>query len=542
VAESGDFGVTYGVAQQVDNIFTFMSLPDDGVDPEISAAVEEENVLICCTLFKGSYLVSECIYYAWQKGGGTPWSTLHRVDGEAAYRDDFGVALCADRAGHYFHLAYTSEEGMVYYNRLDQSLNYAWTYDPPFTVNDLTGTASTLHHRKAIVDMGDSFDCGILWTDCRDSIIDMDTYFDFTDNSCTYYVPKEYSTLQGAIDACSDLRSFNRVEVSPGTYQENVDFKGKEGYFVGIGGAMRTVLDGGQYGPVVTFQTDEDGDTILAGFTITNGYSIAGGGIRCEGTHYPHINNCIIAGNGALKGGGVYCGDNSNPVIWHTTIMNNYSPAAGGGHYSEKDGNGTYQNCIFWGNTAPVDPQIHWDPLCNPSLHDCCVEGGWTLGTGNIDDDPLFANEAKGDYHLTFNSPCRDTGGWIMQVQTDFEGDPREYPTPDMGADEFHLHLYCTGKLAPGGKITLHFVGEPGKAVNGLIVGVNLLPEPLWCDYGKWYLADPILVLTGLGKIPSDGIQTLTGVIGASPPGPYTLYLQAAVDFELSNLLELQVH
>jgi hypothetical protein len=36
-------------------------------------------------------------------------------------------------------------------------------------------------------------------------------------------------------------------------------------------------------------------------------------------------------------------------------------------------------------------------------------------GIENIDADPLFVDEAKGDYHLQLNSPCADAGQPVPQ-------------------------------------------------------------------------------------------------------------------------------
>jgi hypothetical protein len=51
--------------------------------------------------------------------------------------------------------------------------------------------------------------------------------------------------------------------------------------------------------------------------------------------------------------------------------------------------------------------------------------------------NPLLANPAGGDFHLTFTSPAIDTGTALSTVTTDFEGTPRpQGPAYDIGADE----------------------------------------------------------------------------------------------------------
>ena len=79
-----------------------------------------------------------------------------------------------------------------------------------------------------------------------------------------------------------------------------------------------------------------------------------------------------------------------------------------------------------------------------------------------IDSDPLFANAAAGDLHLTWNSPCKDAGEKYPPVDpsTDFEGDYRcNYPFDDdndIGADEFNFHVYHLGDVAPGAAIDIN--------------------------------------------------------------------------------------
>jgi hypothetical protein len=87
------------------------------------------------------------------------------------------------------------------------------------------------------------------------------------------------------------------------------------------------------------------------------------------------------------------------------------------------------------------------------------VEPGCTLnwGSGMIDADPLFLDPFNDDFHLSYASPCIDTGTneTPSLPAADFENDPRIFPgngkgahlagfaSPgaivDMGADEYCL-------------------------------------------------------------------------------------------------------
>ena len=131
------------------------------------------------------------------------------------------------------------------------------------------------------------------------------------------HVPDEFSTIQDAIDHALEGGT---VIVAEGTYtghgNRDIDFKGKA---ITVRSkdpddpniVAATVIDcngteterhRGFY-----FHNEEDANSILAGFTITNGYVIFGGGILCEHSR-PTITNCIISGNvGIVEGGGICC-------------------------------------------------------------------------------------------------------------------------------------------------------------------------------------------------------------------------------------------
>ena len=66
------------------------------------------------------------------------------------------------------------------------------------------------------------------------------------------------------------------------------------------------------------------------------------------------------------------------------------------------------------------------------------IDGGWD-GEGNIDDDPLFTDASSGDYTITEESPCKDTG--IADTDGDGEDDITDYngTAPDMGAFEISM-------------------------------------------------------------------------------------------------------
>jgi len=165
-------------------------------------------------------------------------------------------------------------------------------------------------------------------------------------------------------------------------------------------------------------------------------------------------------------------------------------------------------------------------------------------GAGMINTDPLFVDQASGDFHLTYLSPCKDTGddSTILKL-TDPEGDPRiAYGDIDIGADEFYTHLYYTGDATPGGNIALNFIDTPNTTPVFLWIGSGILDPPVHSKkYGDFYLQPPLLIDMFLGAIPSP-----TGVLSF----PYTLDplfptmsipMQAVIGKKLTNLCVMEV-
>ncbi len=144
-----------------------------------------------------------------------------------------------------------------------------------------------------------------------------------------------------------------------------------------------------------------------------------GGGISCHRDCQPTIRYNTICGNSATNGGGIACHDSSGaPEITNNTISGNSADFGGGGIYCARYSSPIVVNTILWGDTAPLDPEIHRTWNCDPEVTYCDVQGGWE-GQGNIDVDPLFVDPVARDFHLQLGSPCINAG------------DPNSPPDPD---------------------------------------------------------------------------------------------------------------
>ncbi len=306
------------------------------------------------------------------------------------------------------------------------------------------------------------------------------------ENPHRFDVPFEFDTFQEAINESQDA---DTVLVYPGEYAENIRFEGKEitvASLLLITGDVAyidsTIINGRGRGRVILI----DSQSILTGFTITNGFADLGAAIHCIECS-PTISNLIVSGNGheGFDIGGIYL-LNSDAIIENVVFTNNlgrysalgisgqgeeHSPEIRNCVFSHNQNGSPFlcliedcstnfvnvtfaenvcegflifgdngviniSNSIFWRNET--DRQILiMSHMVNAAWSD--IEGGqnsiraeeFVWGEGNINEDPLFVNPEEGIYHLTEDSPCIDAG------------DPESPEDPDgtradMGAFYFH--------------------------------------------------------------------------------------------------------
>jgi hypothetical protein len=202
----------------------------------------------------------------------------------------------------------------------------------------------------------------------------------------TLSVPGHFPTIQGAIDFLEIGSSeVQMVLVAPGTYHENIDFKGLDiTVRSDVDGDRATIdlspettfIDGGGTGSAVRFVSGEGVGCVFQGFTITNGHSLHGGGIRCEssspklsdlvitsnvadeygggmysGGGAPTVTDCTFSGNSALYGAGMM-NDSSSPTVEGCKFLSNSALVHGGGLENFLVSNATVTNCLFVGNSA----------------------------------------------------------------------------------------------------------------------------------------------------------------------------------------------
>ena len=138
----------------------------------------------------------------------------------------------------------------------------------------------------------------------------------------------------------------------------------------------------------------------------------------------PSVIGNVITNNTADYGAGIRCRFSSSPNIFNNTISNNTANIYGGGLYTDHSSSPIVKNNIIWGNTAASGGnQLALDQTSFPTFYNCDVQGGAanfyyydapnTFGgsyVDNIDADPLFIDDATGNYSLQSTSPCINAG------------------------------------------------------------------------------------------------------------------------------------
>jgi len=233
----------------------------------------------------------------------------------------------------------------------------------------------------------------------------------------TRTVPSEYGTIQAAIDASAHR---DTILVSPGTYVENINYNGKNiavaSLYLTTGDTSyisATIIDGNASGSVVTFESGEDNNAVLTGFTVQNGYIWGnGGGVSCSQAD-PTISKNIITGNSVeYYGGGISC-YYSDAIIAGNIITGNTTDRISGG------GSGgvycSHSSIVLINNTISD----------NISNYSC---GGLRLDdcpSVTISDNTIVDNTAShlGGGILSINAPdVQFTGNTISGNHTDDEG------------------------------------------------------------------------------------------------------------------------
>ena len=142
-----------------------------------------------------------------------------------------------------------------------------------------------------------------------------------------------YDVIQEAIDTAEDG---DTVLVSPGTYEENINFEGEEiivaSLILTTGDRAyidSTIIDGNRNGSVVEIVSGEGESTEIVGFTLINGEAESGGGVFIDNESTARLRHLIIRENNARNGGAIRAMD-SRVTIEDVEIIENEGITGGG--------------------------------------------------------------------------------------------------------------------------------------------------------------------------------------------------------------------
>jgi subtilisin family serine protease len=257
--------------------------------------------------------------------------------------------------------------------------------------------------------------------------------------------------IQSAIDAMLDGDS---VLVTNGIYPVSNQISISIGVAArSVNGPAVTIVDGGYPLRATRCFYLSHLNALVDGFTITGGQAKFGAGVYLDG--YGTMNRCLIVNNVATAdGGGAY--QYYGGILLNCALSNNTAASAGGGIYAYHGGSlqnclisrntattsieysfgggagcdsgGKLQNCTITGNTAKSGGGGVWCVLggtlentivyyngdnvyesgSGMTYSNCCTVPA--RGNACVTNGPGFANLTAGNYHLSANSPCINSG------------------------------------------------------------------------------------------------------------------------------------
>lgn len=249
-------------------------------------------------------------------------------------------------------------------------------------------------------------------------------------------------------------------------------------------------------------------DCLFEGNTAT-----IGGGVARSVKYFPRpliLDGCVIVGNAGQSAGGLWSANES--IGGSFSAWDEYRRCIIAGNTStdtlpdirlevmgpSSEGPSTVSRCTIIGDAIELREPVAFDntifagipaPVAlgvDHATYVHCLAPIALPGVGNIVGTPTFVDTASHDYHLTANSFGVDSGSSTL---ADFESDPI-WSAPDIGADEFHPHLYALGPATPNSLLQLVVISPPG-VPSLLFAATTLVVPPVPTPFGSFSLGAP---------------------------------------------------
>lgn len=255
-----------------------------------------------------------------------------------------------------------------------------------------------------------------------------------------------YTSIQYAIERPTTVNG-DRIEVSSGTYVENIDFMGKLITVEGpAGSGPAAVIDGAANGSAVTFRSGETTAAVLRRFTVRGGSGTAvgtdlrGGGVLVDAAS-PTLAAVLFVDNSADLGGAVACVGGA-PTLVDCVFADNVADRGGGLHVEggvvdlaggeftgnrTNGGSGQGGGGIWVGSGGALDGS-------SIVFHDNRALGGGAVGTsgdsaGTVLRDCTFTRNAAGTFFGPGRGGAVRADGPFLAEQCAFRenGEPVEF-------------------------------------------------------------------------------------------------------------------
>jgi hypothetical protein len=201
--------------------------------------------------------------------------------------------------------------------------------------------------------------------------------------------------------------------------------------FIGLGGAAKTVIDGGGTNSGWRFINS----AVTSSLTFRN--TLRALSVEAAGREVRFV-DLIVRDNRATvsdaSGLQVQSGATGTRVyVVGSTFLDN-TGAATSNQIKIEAGAATVVNTVVWSQTSGT--MLAKATGATLTTNNCLVKGQTLTGTGNLagNVDPKLLS----DGHLLRNSPLRGTGGTVAQSRTDVDGELRPSIAPDIGVDQFN--------------------------------------------------------------------------------------------------------